>query len=115
MIGFNLENCNPFGLKLKFEDCILNDSSFHQLQLPKIYFKDCSLENVDFSNTNLSQAIFENCNLKQAIFNQTNLEKANFTSAFNFIINPNENKIKEVKFSKENCIGLLQYFKIIIE
>jgi len=115
MIGFNLETANTFGLKVKFENCILNDSSFYELKLPKTHFKDCSLEHVDFVNADLSQTFFENCNLKNAVFDQTNLEKANLATSFNFSINPTQNKIKNAKFSKENCFGLLDIFQIKIE
>ncbi|HEY4540340.1 MAG TPA: pentapeptide repeat-containing protein, partial [Faecalibacter sp.] len=84
-------------------------------RLPKTHFKDCALEHVDFAYADFSQTFFENCNLKNAIFEQTNLEKANLTSSFNFSINPTQNKIKNAKFSKENCIGLLDSFQIKIE
>jgi Pentapeptide repeats (8 copies). len=70
---------------------------------------------MDFAYADLSQAYFENCNLKNTIFDQTNLEKTNLTSAFNFSINPTQNKIKNAKFSKENSIGLLDSFQIKIE
>ncbi|MBF0597149.1 pentapeptide repeat-containing protein [Faecalibacter rhinopitheci] len=115
MIGFSLEVCNKFGLKVKFTTCILNDSSFYNLQLQKIHFKNCALENVDFAYADLSQAYFENCNLKGSIFDQTNLEKANLITAENFSINPTQNKIKNTHFSKENCIGLLDTFQIKID
>lgn len=115
MIGFNLETCNPFGLKVSFEHCVLNDSSFYQLQLQKTHFKACNLENIDFGYCNLNQSYFENCNLKAAIFDQTNLEKANLISSYHFTINPTENKLKGAKFSKENCFGLLEHLAIKIE
>ncbi|WP_322970362.1 pentapeptide repeat-containing protein [Faecalibacter sp. LW9] len=115
MVGFNLEACNKFGLKVKFNHCVLNNSSFYEVQLPKSHFKDCALENVDFAYADFSQAYFENCNLKNAIFDQTNLEKANLTSSYNFSINPTQNKIKNAKFSRENCLGLLDIFNVKIE
>ena len=115
MMGFNLETSNKFGLKVKFNQCILNDSSFYEVQLPKTHFKDCALEHVDFAYADFSQTFFENCNLKNAIFEQTNLEKANLISSFNFSINPTQNKIKNAKFSKENCLGLLDIFNVKIE
>ena len=115
MIGFNLEQANPFGLKVKFEQCVLNESSFYNVQLSKTHFNDCQLKNVDFGEANLSQSYFQHCDLQHTIFDQTNLEKANLTSAYNFNINPNENKIKQAKFSKENCIGLLHHLNIKIE
>ena len=115
MIGFNLESANKFGLKVKFNHCTINDSSFYEIQLSKTHFKNCSLVHVDFAYANLSQVFFEDCDLKNAIFDQTNLEKANLTSSYNFSINPNTNKIKNAKFSRENCLGLLDSFQIKID
>ena len=115
MTGFNLETCNPFGLKVHFDNCIINESSFYELQLQKTHFKGCNLQHSDFAYANLSQVFFENCNLDQTVFDQTNLEKANLSSAYNFTINPTQNKLKNAKFSKENCIGLLSSFQIKIE
>lgn len=115
MIGFHVEHCNPFGLKLSFEQCLLNDSSFYGMQLQQTMFNDCQLIHVDFGYANLTQAYFGQCNLHQAIFDQTNLVKANLKTAYNFSINPTENNLKQAQFSKENCLGLLHHFKIIIE
>ena len=63
----------------------------------------------------LQNAIFENCDLKKTIFDRTNLEKVDFKTAFNLDINPQENKLKDAKFSKQNVVGLVSIYKVIIE
>jgi hypothetical protein len=50
-----------------------------------------------------------------AIFSQTNLEKADFTTAFNYQIDPEQNRMKKARFSPEGIAGLLVKYKIVIE
>ena len=44
-----------------------------------------------------------------------NLEKVDFKTAFNLDINPQENKLKGAKFSKQNVVGLVSIYKVIVE
>ena len=115
LLGLKFNECDPFLLALKFNNCQLNVSSFYKLNIPNISFINCNLQEVDFTEANISKGIFDNCDLKNAIFNRTKLEKANFSSAFNFDINPTDNFIKKAIFSKENIIGLLKSFDISLE
>jgi fluoroquinolone resistance protein len=59
--------------------------------------------------------IFDNCDLKNAAFDQTILEKADFRTAFNYSIDPDNNKIKKAKFSISGLTGLLEKYNIEIE
>ena len=59
--------------------------------------------------------MFDDCNLMQAIFDQTNLEKANFYTAYNYYIDPNNNRVKKAKFSIDGVYGLLAKYDLIIE
>ena len=95
--------------------CQLNFSSFYQLKIPKTQFINCKLEEVDFTESQLQEVIFDGSNLKNAIFEATNLEKSDFTSALHFSIDPDANRLKGAKFSKDNLIGLLHKYKISIE
>ena len=65
------------------------------------------MKSVDFGNTNISDSVFDKCNLLGALFERTNLEKADFSSVYNFELDPEDNRIKGAKFSKENVAGLL--------
>ena len=73
------------------------------------------MHQVDFTEAEAKNVAFINCDLQHSIFDRTNLENANFYSAFNFSIDPSNTKIKNAIFSKENCFGLLNTFKITIK
>lgn len=84
--------------------------------LTRLYiFNNCILENIGFSEANLCQAEFLDCNLNQSAFNQSNLEKADFRSSYNFYINPEINRFKQAKISKEGALNLLKSYQIILE
>lgn len=115
MLGLQFERCNDFGLAVSFQNCQLNHSTFFQLNLRKTLFKDCQLREIDFSEANLTSAVFSDCDLAQSIFQNTNLEKADFRSAFNYIIDPENNRLKGAKFSLSGVSGLLDKYQINIE
>lgn len=115
MLGLRFDAVHPFGLSFTFEGCQLNHSSFFQLKIKKTIFKDSQLQETDFVETDLSNAIFENCDLSRAVFNRTLLEKADFRTAYNYSIDPENNKIKKAKFSIAGISGLLNKYDILIE
>ena len=93
----------------------LNFSSFYKLNLKNTIFKESKLEDVDFIESNLKNAVFNNCDLKGAKFENSELTNVDFTSSFNYSINPEINKIANAKFSLEGLPGLLDNYNIIIE
>lgn len=114
LLGVLFHDCNPFLLSMTFTDCILNFSSFFNLKIKNTRFKNCSLEQTDFTNSDLTECIFDNCSLYQTTFDNSILEKVDFRTATDLRINPDINRIKYAKFSKENALGLLAYYKIDI-
>ncbi len=115
LLGLHFDNCNTFLLAVGFEDSILNLSSFYKLNLKKTKFINCSLHEVDFTEADLSHSTFDNCDLGGATFDHSIIEKADFRLAFNYIIDPESNKIKKAKFSSSGIIGLLNKYNIEIE
>ena len=99
---------------MSFENCLLNLSSFHRLKLKKTIFKNCSLHEASFIEADLTGSVFENCDLLQAAFEQTLLEKVDFRTSYNYVINPETNRIKKAKFSQSGIAGLLQSYDIEI-
>ena len=112
ILGVLFQNCNAFLLSFKFINCTLNLSSFYQLKITRTNFSNCIMHQVDFTETEAKYVIFKDCDLYQSIFDRTNLEHSDFTSAYNFNINPNLNQLKQASFSKENISGLLESFNI---
>jgi uncharacterized protein YjbI with pentapeptide repeats len=83
--------------------------------MPKTNFISCSLKEVSFIGSQLSNSVFENCNLLNAIFNDTQLAAVDFSTAYNYTIDPEFNPMKKAKFSTQGILGLLQKYDIKIE
>lgn len=115
LMGLHFEECNRIVFVVAFENCILNFSSFFQLKVRKTVFKNCTLEQTDFTESDLTQSSFLHCNLDRAVFDNSIVEKVDFSTAYNFTINPERNKIKKARFSRDGLSGLLSAYDIVIE
>lgn len=115
MLGLQFQDCNTLALALRFEECILNLSSFFGLDLKNTLFKSCLLQEVDLAQADLEAAIFEKCDLSNALFEGTNLKKADLRTAYNYIIDPELNRIKGARFSMDGLMGLLAKYDIEVE
>ena len=114
MSGIDFSTCNDFLFEVHCINCMLDYASFYQKKMMKAIFSGCSLLEVDLTDTNLSGAIFKNCNLLRTTFNRTNLEKADLSTATNFSIDPENNRVKNAKFSLQGLPGLLGRYQIKI-
>ncbi len=115
LLGIQFHACDDFLFNVAFEECVLDYSSFANKKMPKTKFTSCSMKEVTFIGSNLSNSVFENCNLDNAIFNDTILNQVDFTSAYNYKIDPEFNPMKKAKFSTQGIHGLLDKYDIKIE
>ena len=123
ILGLNFGACNEFGFIVSFDTCVLNHSSFadiesaikKRLKFKQTLFKDSQLHEVDFTGCDLSCAIFDRCDLTKAVFEGAILEKADFRTAYNYSIDPELNRIKKAKFSQSGIAGLLDKYDIEID
>ena len=53
--------------------------------------------------------------MEQSVFNKTILEKADFRTAYNFSIDPENNRMKKARFSSIGIQGLLYKYDIVID
>jgi uncharacterized protein YjbI with pentapeptide repeats len=115
LLGILFHTCDDFLFGVQFAHCNLDYATFTNKKMPKTHFVSCSMKEVTFVGTNLTQSFFENCNLENAVFNETILAGANFTTAFNYKIDPEFNTLKKAKFSTQGIVGLLDKYDIKIE
>jgi fluoroquinolone resistance protein len=115
LIGVDFSECNDFLFKVDFENCILDYSYFLKKKMAKTTFKVCTIKDANFTDSDLTQAIFGQCDLSGTVFERTNLTGADFSSSYNFSIDPEANRIKNARFSQQGLSGLLQKYGIIIE
>jgi fluoroquinolone resistance protein len=114
MLGIEFDQCNRFGLDMRFDGCQLTNSIFIELKLAKTVFRNCILSECDFTKCDLEQASFSGSTLERTSFFQTNLEKADFTTAIGFTIDPEQNRMKKSRFSLTGLPGLLSKYSLQI-
>ncbi|HMI05991.1 MAG TPA: pentapeptide repeat-containing protein [Flavobacterium sp.] len=114
LLGIRFDECENFLFKVDFRDCILDYSWFTNKKMPKTNFANCSLKEVNFGGTDLTASVFENANLEGTVFDETILASADFTTAYNFRIDPESNLMKKAKFSVQGIPGLLEKYDIKI-
>ena len=115
LLGLRFDTCNNFGFSVKFSECDLSHASFYNMKIKKTVFAECIMHECDFAGSDLSSADFSGSDFLRCIFENTILEKADFSSASNFIIDPEKNKIKKALFSLGGLPGLLSNYDISVK
>ena len=115
ILGVDFTGCSKFMFSFAFNDCHLDYCIFFGTKLRKTNFIACTLKETDFSEADLTASVFTNCDLAGARFSNTILEKVDFRAAWNFVIDPDGNKMKKAAFSASNLAGLLQKHQLDIE
>lgn len=114
MIGLDLSVSSSFLWKATFNQCQMDLTIFHGMNLKDTTFDSCSLKEADFTEANLTAACFDECDLNKAIFEGTNLEKTDFRKALNYSFDPSSNRLKKTQFSASGIMGLLSSYDIIV-
>ncbi|WP_035899983.1 pentapeptide repeat-containing protein [Leeuwenhoekiella sp. MAR_2009_132] len=114
MLGMGFDTCASFLFQITCDSCLLNFSNFYKVDLTSSQFIKCQLKEVDFTEANLSGISLTECDLAGSTFEQTNLQKTDFSSALNYTLIPEHNKVTGAIFSKEGLPGLLNSYKIKI-
>jgi fluoroquinolone resistance protein len=115
IVGVDFSACNDFLFSVKFTDCNLDYATFHSKKMKNAVFTNSVIKEVDFSEVDLSQAKFIHCDLTRSIFDRSILDKADFSSAINFDINPERNRLKKAIFSSNGLIGLLTKYDLVVK
>ena len=93
--------------EIKFQQCILNDSSFFGLVLNELTLEECKVHDVDFRECNCAGSSMTYCDFSNSLFMHTNLQSVDFTESTNFTIDVLENRVSKAKFSKYEALSLL--------
>jgi fluoroquinolone resistance protein len=111
-MGVNFTKCEDFLFGVSFDGCILDYASFAGKKMVKTKFKRSSLKEVSFTQTNLTGSVFDECDLLETVFNRTDLTSVNFTTAYNYILDPELNALKKAVFAMTGLEGLLTKYGI---
>lgn len=105
---------NQFLKPVDFIDCVINYSTFIELNLKKIQMVGCTARDVDFGDADLTQANCRGTDFSNSRFWHTNLTEADFTGALNYSIAVNSNTLKKTKFALPEAMSLLYGLDIIL-
>ncbi|ATH07758.1 hypothetical protein BIY24_07300 [Halobacteriovorax marinus] len=114
IIGVNWSSIQTLS-HVHFEECLMDMSTFQNLNLSGAKFINCSLVDVDFSESNLIKSSFYGSRLDGATFSNCNLSSADLRECRGYQIDPAITKIKKAKFSMPEALALLSAFDISIE
>jgi fluoroquinolone resistance protein len=112
ILGVNFSAAEDFLFTVRFESCMLDYSSFMRKKMPKTSFKKSSLKEVTFTQATLTGSVFDDCNLLETVFRQTDLTSVNFSTALNYIIDPELNTMNKAIFSAHGLEGLLYKYNL---
>jgi fluoroquinolone resistance protein len=110
----------------KLEGCRFQDARFIDCKIVGVEFfkcdktffsacfENCLLHYCNFSDLNMKNALFRGSKLRENYFTNTCLNGADFSTATQYAIDPQTNKIKKARFSIPEVIGLLHGFDITI-
>ncbi len=115
LVGVQFEKANSGLLSLGFLDCNLTLTSFYGMQIQKTNFSGSNLSQADFTETDLTEVDFSYCNLHNTVFKRSILNSANLTTALNFNIDPENNRLKKARFAEEGLSGLLKKYDIVVQ
>ncbi|QRR02443.1 pentapeptide repeat-containing protein [Dyadobacter sandarakinus] len=115
LVGINFNDTKTFGFSVAFENCNLDYASFDNRKMNQSTFVNCKMHGVNFSNADLSKCTIERCDLDAAIFSYTNLSGLDFTTNYNFSIDPEINTLKKTKFTVHSLPGLLTKYNLDIQ
>lgn len=115
MTGTNFAAANKFTFNVSFKECSMQYASFQGLNMDGTIFERCHIIETDFSQCKLKKACFASCDLTRSVFLMSDLESADFSTAYGFVINPNDNRMKKAKFALQGLPGLLTQYGVVVE
>lgn len=102
------------GDPIGFSKCAISHSTFIGLSLKGFQVKDCIATDVDFREADLTKADFAGTDLSESLFLSTNLTEADLSTARNYHIPPEQNILKQAKFSLPEAMALLYSMDIVL-
>ncbi|WBO84151.1 pentapeptide repeat-containing protein [Hymenobacter yonginensis] len=115
LLGLPFHACRDMLFGVHFDRCQLDYASFLGRALPATRFVGCSLQEADFSQANLTAAVFDDCQLTRAIFRQSILVGTDFRTAHGVELDPEQNEVRQARFSRHSLPGLLTKYALVIE
>jgi uncharacterized protein YjbI with pentapeptide repeats len=114
LMGVDFSDCNRFGFRPEFRDCLMDGLAFGGNDLTKTPFAGCRIKNSDFTDCDLRDAVFPDCRFEESRFLRCDLREADFRTAAGYRIDPFENNVKGAMFDLPEAESFLAFLEIEI-
>ncbi len=101
-------------LELHFDACTLNHATFRDLDLSGSTFEHCLAREAMFSGVKLVGSSFCGTDFSSAVFQNCDLSDADFRGAQNYRISVAQNRVRGMKVSFPEALGLLAGLGVVI-
>ncbi len=115
LVGLNFTTCNKFGFLPDFSGCLIESAVFCANNLKKGRFSSCTVRDCDFMECDMRESVFDGSSLESSTFQKCNLERADFRSAFNYSIDPLNNRLVRARFSLPEAQSFLGFLGIKLD
>ena len=114
LVGLQFDQCNDTIFAIHCSNCQLNVASLQGVNLKRSTFKNCRMHEVDFLQADALDVLFDECDFEGAVFERTNLKESDFSTSYNYVIDPENNYIEGARFSLQGLPGLVKKYGIVI-
>ena len=114
LMGIDFGDVNPFLLKMSFRRSLMRFCTFRELDLTGSRFESCMLQEAEFQSCDLSNVSFDESDLERTVLIDNELKGADLSNAYNFDLDPSQNRIRGARFSLKGLPGLLTAFDIVV-
>lgn len=101
-------------LELRFDACTLTYATFRDLDLSRSTFEDCLAHEVAFSGIKLIGVSFCGTDFQGSTFHDCDLSNADFQGARNYLFNVKQNRVRGLKVSFPEALGLLAGLEVVV-
>lgn len=102
-------------LGIDFPDNKMVYCSFLRIKIPNSNFQDSQMEESLFAGSDLRKCNFSRVAFGGSRFEDCELNQADFSDSFDFVMDPQKNRLSDAKFSADNALILLKAFKVVIK
>lgn len=114
-VDFGRLGRDPLGIEATFALCDLSFCLFRKLDLTGFGFDESLLRNAEFVQCKLEGVSFAGSDLERCIFDACNLEGADLRGARNYVMSPFTNRLKGMRVSLPEALGLLGALEVVVE
>lgn len=115
ILGVRFDAAQTFLFEIGARGCVFDYCSFSGMKMSRTVFTSSSWVDTDWSGTDISECVFDDCDMRGARYARTDMRWADFSSARDYIIDPEDNQVEGARFSLAGTPGLLTKYHIIIE